>query len=64
MRVQIISDGTPTNTKVIDLDTGNEIIVSGIDFHIEFGKGWAECKLILPPILDLQVELDAELTEG
>ena len=59
-RVRIITNGTPVGTKVIDIETGAEIFVSEIDFHIDF-RGGTECKLTLPPTYTLRAELDAKL---
>lgn len=61
MRVKISSDGFITGVE--EVDSGAEILVSRIELTQQAGKP-VECKLVLSPTIELEIEADAELMCG
>lgn len=56
IKLKIISDGNPFNTKVINVATGEEIKgVTGIDIHIDMG-----CARATIEIIDFETNLNLE----
>ena len=56
-RIKIVTDGIPKNTKIIDMDTGEEIKGAySIDYHIDKDDvGRATIKFVKIPV-ELQLE--------
>jgi hypothetical protein len=63
MEIKIVSDGTPYGTKLINIETGDEIKdIKSIDWHIEVDKlATAKIEFLRVPV-ELQVQRENTLS--